>query len=80
MGFGQAIPGGVFFAPLLCLISIIVGVVLFILFKRGITFKSKRTDSTRVLNRKGANQFCTACGAPNQPENQFCDKCGEKLE
>ena len=60
-------------------VIIIIGVVIFILLKRGVLSGKGKSTAGENIDKNGPMQFCTACGASNPAENHFCDKCGAEL-
>jgi len=67
------------FIQLLCVGSIGIGIILLILFKRGILFRKGKSTVAGNVGANGSMQTCPACGASNPADNHFCDKCGTKL-
>ena len=66
-------------SQLLCGVIIIVGVVVFLLYKRGVLFKKTGQESGKSGASVQAMKSCEACGASNPVENNFCDKCGSNF-
>jgi hypothetical protein len=66
-------------SQLLCVVVILIGIAVFVLYKRGVLFKK----SGKISDKSGASvqpsKSCEACGASNPIENNFCDKCGAKF-
>lgn len=60
-------------------VMFIIGVVIFILLKRGVLSGKGKSTAGGSIEASGPTRFCTACGASNPAVNHFCDKCGTEL-
>lgn len=60
-------------------VSLIVGVLLFFLFQRGVLLRKRSEGAGNKSDSVEPVRFCPACGASNPHSNLFCEQCGAEL-